>query len=146
MGLNTSYAQPQQIQMRKLQGYYYNGSESRLKKGVNCFVVTDKKEYVRHFGTGRSDMPNFEKNWILILVMPSTKKDIFLDFNSVSMKAGSFIEVYCDFNKLKGKQLTYETNPLAVCMIPTFNNVNKVNFYEEIKKGLELAASIEVKH
>lgn len=146
VGFGNAYAQPQQVQMRKLQGYYYNGSDARLKSGVNCFVITEKKDYEKHFGTGRGDMPDFEKNWILILVMPATKKDIFLDFNSVSMKAGNFIEVYCDFNKLRGKQLTYETNPLAVCMIPAFDNVNVVNFYEERKKGLELAAKIEVKH
>lgn len=143
---NTAFAQPQQVQMRKLQGYYYNGSDARLKDGVNCFVIADKKEYIRHFGSGRSDMPNFEKNWLLILVMPATKKDIFLDFNSVSMKAGNFIEVYCDFNKLRGKQLTYEANPLAVCMIPAFKKIDVVNFYEERKRGLELAEKVEVKH
>lgn len=141
----SAFAQPSPVQMKKLQGYFFSGSESMLKDGVNCFVVQKKQDFEKLFGKGRADTPQFSKEWMLVLVMPATKKDIHLDFIRVSMKAGSFIEVYCDLNKLKGKLLTYETNPLVLCTIPKSEGIKTINFYEERKRGLELVESVEVK-
>ncbi|MCB9046335.1 MAG: hypothetical protein H6550_09365 [Chitinophagales bacterium] len=131
--------------MKKLQGYYFSGNESVLKDGVNCFVIQKKQDFEKLFGKGRTDTPSFSKEWMLILLMPATKKDIELEFIRVSMKAGTFIEVYCDLNKLRGKLLTYEANPIAVCTIPKFDGIKDINFYEERKKGLELVESVQVK-
>lgn len=138
-------AQPSEVQMKKLTGYFFSGDESILKPGVNCFVVQKKQEFEKLFGKGRTDTPDFNKEWMIILLMPVTKKDIVMDFNRISMKAGTFVEVYCDLNKLRGKLLTYEANPIAICTIPKFDKIKTVNFYEERKKGLELMTSIEVK-
>lgn len=140
-----AYAQPTEVKMKKLNGYFFSGSESMLKKEVNCYVITNKKEFEKFFGRNRADTPHFSKEWMLILVMPATKKDIQLEFERISMKAGTFVEVYCNLNKLKGKSLTYQANPMAVCTIPRFEKVKTVNFYEERKHGLELMESIEVK-
>lgn len=139
-------AQPTEVQAKKLQGYFFSGSDAMLKKGPNCFVITKLQEFEKFFGKGRADTPQFSKEWMLVLIMPATKKDIELEFKRISMKAGTFVEVYCDFNKLRGKMLTYETNPMAVCTIPRFEKVKTINFYEERKRGLELVTSVEVKH
>lgn len=141
----TSIAQPAEVQMKKLGGYFFSGGESTLKPGVNFFVVQRKQEFEKLFGKGRADTPNFNKEWMLVMVMPATKKDIQLEFNRISMRAGTFVEVYCDLNKLRGKLLTYEANPIAVCTIPRFETVKTVNFYEDRKKGLELVATFETK-
>ena len=141
----SPFAQPTPVQMKKLQGYYFSGNESVLKDGVNCFVIQKKQDFEKLFGKGRTDTPSFSKEWMLILLMPATKKDIELEFIRVSMKAGTFIEVYCDLNKLRGKLLTYEANPIAVCTIPKFDGIKDINFYEERKKGLELIESVQVK-
>lgn len=138
-------AQPTEVQAKKLSGYFFSGSDATLKEGPNCFVITKKQEFEKLFGKGRADTPNFSKEWMLVLLMPATKKDIQLEFNRISMKAGTFVEVYCDFNKLRGKMMTYEANPIAVCTIPRFEKVKTINFYEERKKGLELVTSVEVK-
>lgn len=145
LGFATT-AQPTEVQAKKLQGYFFSGNDDILKEGPNCFVITKKQEFEKLFGKGRADTPNFSKEWMLVLLMPATKKDIQLEFNRISMKAGTFVEVYCDFNKLRGKMLTYETNPIAVCTIPRFEKVKTINFYEERKKGLELVTLVEVKH
>lgn len=139
-------AQPTQVQMKKLQGYFFSGSEAMLKKGVNCFVVQQKKDFEKFFGKNRADTPSFSKEWMLILVMPATKKDIQLEFERISMKAGDFIEVYCDFGKLKGKGLPYEANPIAVCVIPRYDSIHTVRFYEERRKGLEPVETVTLKN
>lgn len=138
-------AQPSEVPMKKQTGYFFSGEQNMLKEGVNYFVIQKKNEFEKLFGKGRSDTPSFSKEWMLVLVMPATKKDIILEFNRVSMKAGTFVEVYCDLNKLKGKLMTYEANPIAVCTIPKYTAVKKINFFEERKKGLEPVASIEVR-
>lgn len=139
------YAQPTQVQMKKLSGYFFSGSDAILKDGVNYFVIQKKQDFEKLFGKDRADTPQFSKEWMLVLVMPATRKDILLEFNRISMKAGTFIEVYCDLNKLRGKMLTYDANPIAICTIPRFAGVKTINFYEERKRGLELVESVEVK-
>lgn len=139
------FAQPSPVPIQKHPGYFFSGSDAMLDDGVNCFVVQDLKEFEKFFGKNRTDTPSFSKEWMLILVMPSTQKDINLDFSRISMKAGTFIEVYCDLNQLKGKKLTYEINPMAVCTIPRYEKVQVINFYEERKRGLELIEKVDIK-
>lgn len=143
--LCNANAQPTEVQMKKQSGYIFVGDEKSLQDGVNYFVLQRKQDFDKMFGKGRRDGPDFSKEWMLVMVMPSTKKDVQLEFNRISMKAGTFVEVYCDLNKLRGKLNTYEANPIAVCTIPKFPNVKTVNFYEERKKGLELVATVETK-
>ncbi len=122
--------------MTPMQDHYYIGGDRFLDEDVNCFVLQEMEEYLDFFGkTRRADTPDFSKEWMLILIVPQTKKDIQMKFNRVSMKAGSFIEVYCDLGKLKGKILTYEQYPLAACTIPKYSNIKTIKFYEEKKGG-----------
>lgn len=139
-------AQPSEVPMTKVSGYFFSGEQSMLKPGVNFFLVQKKQEFEKLFGKGRSDTPRFSKEWMLVLVMPQTKKDVKMDFERISMKAGTFIEVYCDLNKLRGKLLTYQANPITVCVIPRYDNVKTINFYEPWKKDeLRLVHTLEVK-
>lgn len=140
-----AYAQPSEVPMKKHYTYQFVGDDGVLKDGVNFFVIQKKNEFEKLFGKGRADTPHFSKEWMLVLVMPSTKKDIQLEFNRVSMKAGTYVEVYCDLNKLRGKQMTYKAYPIAVCTIPKYEAVKTVNFFEERRKGLEPVATIEVR-
>lgn len=138
-------AQPSEVPMKKHSGYFFSGEAGMLKPGVNFFVIQRKNEFEKLFGKGRADTPHFSKEWMLVMVMPATRKDIQLEYNRISMRAGTFVEVYCDLNKLRGKQLTYEANPIAVCTIPKYPAVKTINFFEERKKGLEPVATIEVR-
>ncbi len=137
-------AQPKPVEIRMLQDHYFYGDESQLEKGVNAFVLTSRKEYEKFFGTtSRPDTPHFSKEWMLILVMPTTKTDASLAFQSVSVKAGNFMEVYCNVNP-KGKKLTYEHHPIAVCAVSKQSAISKVDFYNR-NKGVKLMQSVNVK-
>lgn len=135
------YAQPVPVEIKKLDNYYYIGAP--LKSGVNCMVLSDRKQFEKMFGkTSRPDTPDFSKEWMLILAMPETKHQCDLSFQRVSMKAGQFIEVYCglDLNKFP---LTYKYIPLTACVIPKYKGIHKINFYDAHK--MRPLTSVEVK-
>lgn len=138
------YAQPQQVQLQKMQDYYFVGSESMLKKGVNCFVITEREDMDKLFGTtSRPDTPDFSQEWMLVMVMPMTKSENQLEYKRVSNKAGNFVEIYCDV-RTNIHQLTYDHNPTSVCVIPKYEGVSKVDFYNE-HKGIRLIQSVTIK-
>jgi len=122
-------AQPQAVPVRFLQDYYYLGT-APLSDGVNAFVVTSRKEFKKLFGeTKRPDTPDFSKEWMIVLLMPKTKWDAKIDIKDISMKAGSFIEVYTKvFDGIH--KLTYDNYPIRVAVIPRYKNINNVNFYD----------------
>lgn len=129
------YAQPGNVSIRPLQDYHFF-SENELKDGVNCFVLTNRKQMEKMFGKiDRPDTPDFAKEFLLVMVMPVTKKETRLGYKGISVKAGEFIEVYCDVS-LKGHRLTYDYNPIAVAIIPRYNNVRTIHFFDEKKKRL----------
>lgn len=141
----TSYAQPQKVGITKMQDHYFVGNEDDLEKGINCFVITERKEYEKFFGTtSRPDTPKFQSEWMLVMVMPMTHWESDLSFNRISVKAGDFIEVYCSMDTRK-HPLTYEYNPIAAVVIPKHDNVNKVDFYEEHKGAVRLMQSVAIK-
>lgn len=132
----AAFAQPLKVEMKPLQDLFFIGDEKLLDDRINCFVLQKRKEYEQFFGTtNRVDTPDFSKEWMLILLVPSTKKDIKMKFNRISMKAGSFIEIYCDLGKLRGGTLTYEHHPIAACTIPISESTRLLKFYEEKKGG-----------
>lgn len=138
------YAQPKPVEMRMLQDHYFSGDESLLEDGLNTIVLTSRKEYEKYFGTtSRPDTPHFSKEWMLILVLPTTKYDASLIFERVSVKAGDFMEVYCNVDTKK-KRLTYDHNPIAVCVVPKQANINQVDFYNR-RKGLHLLSTVNVR-
>ncbi|HEY9176623.1 MAG TPA: hypothetical protein VIN07_02985, partial [Flavipsychrobacter sp.] len=57
----VSVAQPTEVHMKKLQGYFFSGSDAMLKDGPNCFVITRLQEFEKFFGKGRADTPQFSK-------------------------------------------------------------------------------------
>jgi hypothetical protein len=135
------HAQPTPVQVKPLYNYDFIGN-TELKPGVNCFVITNRKQMEKFFGaTTRPDTPNFNKEQVLVLVVPATKKDAKLSFDKVDTKAGNFMEVYYTAKLNLGK-LTYTTHPVAVCAIPKYKGVQKVNFYNSDKR---LIKSVEVK-
>ncbi len=122
-------AQPQPVPVRFLQDYYYLGA-APLNEGVNAFVVTSRKDFKKLFGiTQRPDTPDFSKEWMIVLLMPKTKWDAKIDIKDVSMKAGSFIEVYTKVFEGRHK-LTYDNYPIRVAVIPRYKGINRVNFYD----------------
>lgn len=136
-------AQPVPVEIKQLSGHYYVGTRQQLKDGVNCFVITDRKDYEEFFGkTDRPDTPKFSKEVMLVLLMPASKKDSKMEFKKVDMKAGDFVEAYVSLDLNKGR-MPYETYPIATCAIPRYNGVKKVNFYNE--KGMKLIQSVMFK-
>ncbi|MEZ5016688.1 MAG: hypothetical protein R2800_06530 [Flavipsychrobacter sp.] len=139
-----THAQPKPVEMRMLQDHYFAGDESLLEQGLNTIVLTSRKEYEKYFGTtSRPDTPHFSKEWMLILVLPTTKYDASLVFERVSVKAGDFMEVYCNVDTKK-KKLTYDHNPLAACVVPKQENISKVDFYNR-RKGLHLMSTVNIR-
>jgi len=136
-------AQPQQVEARFLQDYYYLGNGMDLKSEVNYFVIANRKEFKKLFGvTHRPDTPDFSKEIMLAIIMKQTKWNPSVNMNKICMKAGGFIEVYCDLDEGR-HQLTYKTYPLKVCIIPRYPSVTKINFYNNWK--MRLLASVPVK-
>lgn len=121
---------------------YYFFSEKELDKGINCLVLTNRKQMDKMFGTTtRADTPDFSRELLLVMVMPATKRQMSLEYRPRFAKAGDHVEVYCDID-LKGHKLTYEYNPIAVAIIPRYEDVRKVNFYES--RRMKLLESVTV--
>ncbi|MCD6065139.1 MAG: hypothetical protein K0R82_3050 [Flavipsychrobacter sp.] len=135
-------AQPSTVNVKPLLNYDFVGDGNALKSGVNCFVITDRKEFNRFFGkSNRPDTPHFAKEMVLVLLMPKTSKDSKLSFKKVDTRAGNFIEAYCDLELYKGT-LSYQFFPMALALVPKYAGVRKVNFY---KDNLRLIKSVDVK-
>lgn len=127
----TSYSQPQQVELKPMQDYYFLGDATHLKDGVNCYVITSRKDFKKIFGeTNRPDTPFFDREWMLVLLMPKTQWHNKVDFQQISMKAGHYIEVYCKVVN-SNKKLTYDFFPIKVCRIPKYKGVTKIKFYNE---------------
>ncbi len=136
-------AQPVQVQIRPLRDYYFTGDGSQLKPGINCFAITDRQQFNKFFGkTNRPDTPAFASEIMLVMLMRESKQDSKLSFDKVDMKAGNFIEVYCSSKINKGK-LTYTTYPIAVCAIPKYKGITKLNFYNY--KTMKLIQTVGLK-
>jgi hypothetical protein len=143
--ISEVFAQPATVQVRPLRDHHYIGGNQmlELKEGVNCFVLTSRKQYEKFFGTTtRPDTPNFANEVMLLLLMPSSKKDAKLAFQKVDIKAGNFIEVYCDVKTNLGK-MTYTAYPTVACAIPRYANVQQMKFYDA--KNMRLIATVPVK-
>jgi len=139
----TSSAQPVPIKIKPLRDYYFVGQGIQLKNGINCFAITDRETFHKFFGkTNRPDTPAFATEIMLVMLMPESKQDAELKFDKVDMKAGNFIEVYCS-NKLSKGRLTYSTYPIAVCTIPRYKGVAKLNFYNA--GNMRLIQRVELK-
>ena len=137
----TSYAQPVPVELHKMPDYYYVG-DLQLKSGVNFFVLTERKDFDKMFGrTNRPDTPHFTKEVMLVMLVPETNKDAKLEVNKVNMKAGDFVEVYCDIDLNKGK-LPYKTYPIGTYVIPRFKGTDKIRFYDNRK--MKLLETVEI--
>jgi hypothetical protein len=134
----SAQAQPTPVKMRPLDTYFYVDKKGdRLKNGVNYFVIDDKKSFEKVFGKGtRADTPQFSKEIVIMMVMPSSKMESTLKFERVSMKAGDFVEVYCT-QKLNHHKVSYEMNAIAVAAIPRSPGLKKVIFYDQYMRRLE---------
>jgi hypothetical protein len=135
-------AQPQLVNARTLKNIDFIGDDAILKPGINCFVITEWKEYRKFFGTPtQPDTPRFSREMMLVLLMPFTNRDAKLEFNRVDTKAGNFVEVSYRVDLNKGK-LTYKFYPIAISVIPRLQGVQRVKFYDG---KMKLVKTVEVK-
>jgi len=137
-------AQPYAVKVRQLLDHHFIGGQNiALKKGINYFIITNRKQYEKFFGTtNRADTPQFAKELMLVMLMPSSKSESRLIFKNADTKAGNFVEVYCDINTNVGTA-TYTAYPIAACAIPKYPGMAKMNFYDQ---RMRLLASVPVKN
>jgi hypothetical protein len=122
-------AQPQPVKIKPLRDYYFIGDGMQLKPGINCFAITDRKQFDKFFGkTKRADTPSFATEIMLVMMMKESNRESKLTFDRVDMKAGNFIEVYVSSQINEGKT-PYKIYPLAACAVPKYKGITKLNFY-----------------
>lgn len=137
-------AQPQPIELRILQGYYAN-EKLKLDDGVNYIVFSKERDFERYFGhIEKEDQPNFDFEYVIVMLTKPTKEQYFLSFKPAGMKAGDFIEVYCSV-KYDKHELTYYDHPIAIAAIPKYFAVTKINFYNDDEKKRELLKAVKVR-
>ena len=131
----TGYTQPQQIKLRMLIGYHAN-EKLKLHKSVNYLVFSKEREFERYFGKSfKENKPNFDHEHVIVMLTEPTREQYFLSFAETAVKAGNFIEIYCNVNKEK-HLLPYTDHPIAIAAIPKYFSVNRIDFYSNEKKKL----------
>lgn len=140
------FAQPTPVQVKPVKDYFFSGDNNALKKGLNCLIIKNRKQFEKLFGeTDRADTPDFQKEMMLLLLLPATKKEAKLVFRRITMKAGDFIEVYCEVDK-NVQPLTYLYNPLSACIIPKYPGIRHVDFYDVDDMKLISTVDVGEKH
>lgn len=125
-----------------LHGYHAN-EKLRLNKGVNYLVFSKEREFERYFGKSfEEDKPNFNFEHVVVMLTKPTTDQYFLSFNEEAMKAGNFIEIYCNIH-IENHSLPYTDHPIAIAAIPKYFVVEKINFYSAGKKK-KLLKSVKV--
>jgi hypothetical protein len=141
-GVTSAKAQPQWFKIRPLEGFFLD-NKVPLKKGLNFFVIRDRKKFISWFGQiNKPDTPNFDYVNVVVMALPPSKKYSQIGFYPNAAKAGTFIEIYCSVDKNQF-ELTYTAYPIVVATIPKYFSVTKVNFYNAEDK--KLLASVPVK-
>ncbi len=136
------YGQPKKFKLRPITGFYLD-EKIPLEKGFNFKIITNRKDFIKHFGLiNKPDTPNFRIHHVIVMAMPPTKEQWFLNFEDTAVRAGNFIEVYCNTEHDKHK-ITYFDHPIVTATIPRFFYLNTVNFYDN--KTKKLLGSIKVK-
>lgn len=116
-----------------MEGYYLD-AKVPLKKGLNFFVIKDRKLFQRYFGKqNRPDTPRFDFEEVIVMAMRPQKKESYLSFAPDAMKAGYYIEIYCHEDHKKFK-IPYVFYPIAVAAIPKYISVTSINFYDNKNK------------
>lgn len=122
---------------------FYLDDKIPLQKGLNFKVITNRRDFIKHFGLiNKPDTPNLRFNHVIVMAMPPTKEQWFLSFEDTAVRAGNFIEVYCGIRHDK-HDITYLDRPIVTAAIPRFFNVRTVNFYDRQTK--KLLASVPIR-
>lgn len=138
----SAKAQPQWFKIKPLEGFFLD-SKVPLKKGLNFFVIRDRKKFISWFGQiNKPDTPNFDYDNVVVMALPASKKYSQIGFYPNAAKAGNYIEVYCSIDKNQF-ELTYTAYPIVVATIPKYFSVTKVNFYDAEDK--KLLASVPIR-
>lgn len=136
-------AQPSTVKIRPLEGYFIL-DEHLLEKGINCLVISDRREFIKYFGlVNRPDTPQFTKEVMIVLALSPTKKQSKISLERATMKAGDYLEVYCGI-QLNLFPLTYTAYPIVAGTVPRLPGITTINFYNQ--KGMKQMASLPVKH
>ncbi len=131
MMLGSSYAQPVDVIVKRLTGYFL-ANRTELDNGMNFFLISKAKQFDKMFGVAKTmsnkiDYPDFKKEIVLVLALPETKKETTIEYVS-AVKAGNFIEVY--YKVKRSFPITYTIHPLALAIVPRYPGVNTIKFYE----------------
>lgn len=127
-------AQPQPVKLRMMTGYTID-PKTLMENGLNFWVLTGQKKFDKLFGIIKGepplpDAPDFSKEMVIVIAMPPTKSEIRMKYIN-AMRAGNYVEVYCDIKKTI--PLTYTMYPVVVAAIPRIPGVNTINYYENGK-------------
>lgn len=126
-------AQPIKFQPRIMEGYYLD-QKIPLKKGINFFVIADRRAFYKFFGKlNRPDTPSFDYENVVVMAMRPQNRQWFLSFSPNAIKAGNYIELYCNERHDKHK-IPYTCYPIAVAAIPRYFSVTTINFYNNKNK------------
>lgn len=131
----AAFAQPLKFTPRSMEGFYLD-ERVPLKKGLNFFVITERKEFIKYFGLiNKPDTPDFDYEAAIVVAMPPQDRQSFLSFTPHAFKAGNYVEIYFTAKHDKHK-IPYTAHPIVVAAIPKYLSVTTVNFYEDEKKKL----------
>lgn len=132
-------AQPVALKIRPMEGYFILG-KNKLNRGVNCMVISERKDFVKLFGLmNQPDTPDFEKEIVLVLALSPTRKQARIYFERTLYRANDAIEAYCGVEQ-NLYPLTYEAYPIVLGAIPRQQGVTHVRFYN--RKGMKLMATV----
>jgi len=139
----TAVAQPFFVELRPLEGYFVD-PKYPLKKGPNCFVITNTRQFEKMFGRiDKPDAPDFELERVVVMAYPPTVHPTSLAMHPKVAKAGNYMEIYVDASEDKKNKLPYTAYPVVVAAVPIYFAVSKFNFYNE--KTKKLIASVPVR-
>lgn len=129
------HAQPRKFKLRQLTGFYLD-DKVPLTKGFNFMIITNRRSFIKHFGLiNKPDTPNLQYNQVIVMAMPPTKEQWFLSFEDTAVRAGNYIEVYCNVRREK-HDITYLDRPIVTASLPKFFSVRTINFYDNKTKKL----------
>jgi len=136
------WAQPREFRLKQMTGFYLD-DKIPLEKGYNFKVITNRRDFIKHFGLiNKPDTPNLRFNNVIVWALPPTKEQWFLSFEEKATRAGNYIEVYCSVKHDK-HEITYLDRPIVTAAIPKYFSVKTVNFYDKDSK--KLLASVPIR-
>jgi hypothetical protein len=137
IGFYTAEAQPQRVIIVKPLLNYFINNTVHLTSGMNVFIITKQSEFRKMFGMAKTMdnkivEPDFTKEDVIVIAEPATNHDMVITYTD-AIRAGDFVEVYCKIEKKK-YPLSYEVQHMCLGIIPKYNEIKWVKFYDQRRK------------